>query len=141
MITKNYLTFNGSMLAYNNISLYFPSIVSNTGNDTFFYPHVCAIYRSDGSVDANGDEIFTGLYYGDCAYDLNSNGGMRLLGISMQADAVVVIPSIDIAFQLNDRIEVEVELGRFITGIIEQIEVVTEPEIAGTTFWIKNANG
>jgi hypothetical protein len=138
---KTYIAFDGDYLTFNGVTTHFDSSVVNSGNDAFFYPHVCAVYRSDGSTNDQGDEVFTGVYYGDCAYDLNSNGGMRLLGISMQADAIVILPVTDVAFKLNDKIEIEVENGRFISGIVEQIEVVTELGIEGTTLWIKNANG
>lgn len=141
MIIKNYLAFEGHTLDFNGMLLYFPVALANTGNDEFFYPHVCAVYRSDGSTDEVGNEILTGVYYGDCAYDLNTNGGMRLLGFSMQADAVVVVPETSTAFRVGDRIELEVENSRFISGIIEQIETVKDSDLTGTTFWIKNAEG
>lgn len=138
---KTYEAFNGDYLTFNGVTTHFDSSVVESGNDEFFYPHVCVVYRGDGSVDASGNEVFEGIYYGDCAYDLNSNGGMRLLGISMQADATVLIPVMNKPFQLNDKIEVKVESERYISGIIEQIEAVTDDDLAGTTFWIKNANG
>jgi hypothetical protein len=141
MITKNYLTFDGDMLTFNGLSLYYPSLLSNTSNDAFFYPHVCAVYRSGGETDNEGNELLTGVYYGDCSYEVNSNGGMRLLGQSLQADAVVLIPDYDVEFKLNDRVEIEVENSRFISGTIENIEVVTDAGLEGTTLWIKNANG
>ena len=141
MIIKNYLAFEGHTLDFNGILLYFPVALANTGNDEFFYPHVCAVYRSDGSTDEVGNEILTGIYYGDCAYDLNTNGGMRLLGFSMQADAVVVVPETSAAFRVGDCIEIEVENGRFISGLIEQVETVKDSDLTGTTFWIKNAQG
>lgn len=138
---KTYTAFDGDYLTFNGVTTHFDSSVVNSWNDEFFNPHVCVVYRSGGTVDASGNEVFEGIYYGDCAYDLNSNGGMRLLGISMQADAIVILPVTDVAFKLNDKIEIEVEHERFISGIVEQIEVVTELGIEGTTLWIKNANG
>lgn len=141
MMIKNYLAFEGHTLDFNGMPLYFPVALANTGNDEFFYPHVCAVYRSDGSTDEVGNEILTGVYYGDCAYDLNTNGGMRLLGFSMQADAVVIVPETSTAFRVSDSIDIEVENGRFVSGIIEQIETVKDADLTGTTFWIKNAQG
>lgn len=139
MITRNYISFNGNLLVFNNIYLYFPTIVNNTGNDAFFYPHVCAIYRSEGAVDAEGNEIFTGLYYGDCAYEVNSNGSTRLQGLVFQADSFLLIPEIDVLFQINDMVIIETENGRSIRATIEQFETVTDEGLSGTTCWLKQA--
>ena len=139
MITKNYLTFDGNNLTFNNVNVYFPVIVSNTGNDLFFYPHTCVVYRSQGEVDDQGNEILTGIYYGDCAYEFNSNGSTRLQGLTFQADSFLLIPATDVLFQINDMVIVETENGRTIVATIEQFETVTEIGIEGSTIWLKQA--
>lgn len=138
---KTYEAFNGSYLTFNGVTTYFDSSVSETGNDEFFHPHVCVVYRGGGTVDSSGNEILNGIYYGDCAYDLNSNGGMRLLGVSMQADAVVVLPTVDVEIKINDKVDIKLEHDRYVSATIEQIEVITDPYLTGTTLWVKNANG
>lgn len=139
MITKNYLTFSGNLLTFNNVMLYFPTAIINSGNDAFFYPHVCAVYRSEGQTDSQGNEIFTGLYYGDCAYEVNTNGSTRLQGLTFQADSFLLLPITDVLFKINDMVTVETENGRTISGTIEQFETVTENGISGTTLWLKQA--
>lgn len=139
MITKNYLTFDGNLLTFNDVSMYFPTAVINSDNDAFFYPHVCAIYRSEGLTDKYGNEVFTGLYYGDCAYEVNTNGSTRLQGLTFQADSFLLIPSTDVLFKTNDMVMIETENGRTIAGTVEQFETVTETGIEGTTLWLKQA--
>lgn len=140
MITKNYLTFDGAFLTFNNVRIYFPSIVTNSGNDAFFYPHVCAVYRSEGQTDpVTGQEVVTGLYYGDCAYEVNANGSTRLQGLTFQADSFLLLPVTDVLFKINDMVIVETENGRTISGTVEQFETVTELGIEGTTLWLKQA--
>ncbi len=139
MITKNYLTFDGDLLTFNDVRLYFPTAVINSDNDAFFYPHVCAIYRSEGLTDEYGNEVFTGLYYGDCAYEVNTNGSTRLQGLTFQADSFLLIPSTDVLFKTNDMVMIETENGRMISATVEQFETVTETGIEGTTLWLKQA--
>ncbi len=140
MITKNYLTFDGNLLTFNNVRIYFPSIVINSDNDAFFYPHVCAVCRSEGQTDpVTGQEVFTGLYYGDCAYEVNINGSTRLQGLTFQADSFLLLPVTDVLFKINDMVIVETENGRTISGTVEQFETVTESGIEGTTLWLKQA--
>ena len=140
MITKNYLTFDGSYLMFNSLRLYFPLTVVNSENDAFFYPHICAVYRSEGKVDpSTGEEIFTGLYYGDCAYEVNTNGSTRLQGLTFQADSFLLVPSTDILFRINDMVIVETENGRTISGTVKQLETILETGIEGTTLWLKQA--
>lgn len=139
MITKNYLTFDGNLLTFNDVGMYFPTAVINSDNDAFFYPHVCAIYRSGGLTDEYGNEVFTGLYYGDCAYEVNTNGSTRLQGLTFQADSFLLIPSTDVLFKTNDMVMIETENGRMISATVEQFETVTETGIEGTTLWLKQA--
>ena len=139
MITKNYLTFDGNLLTFNDVRLYFPAAVINSDYDAFFYPHVCAIYRSEGLTDKYGNEVFTGLYYGDCAYEVNTNGSTRLQGLTFQADSFLLIPSTDVLFKTNDMVMIETENGRMISATVEQFETVTETGIEGTTLWLKQA--
>ena len=137
MINKNYLTFDGNLLTFNGINLYFPSNVINSGNDAFFYPHICAGYRSNGETDDQGDEVFSGVYYGDCAYELNSNGSTKLQGLTFQADSFLLLPCTDILFKINDIVMVETENGRVIKATIQQFETVTDSGNEGTTVWLK----
>jgi hypothetical protein len=139
MTTKNYLTFDGNLLTFNSVYLYFPTIVSHTGNDEFFYPHTCVVYRSGGYTDDAGNEIFTGLYYGDCAYEVNTNGSTRLQGLTFKADSFLLLPCTDVLFQINDMVVIETENGRTISATIEQFETVDVDGIEGTTAWLKQA--
>lgn len=139
MITKNYISFDGNILAFNNVYLYFPVPIVNSASDPFFYPHTCAIYRSEGQTDSIGNEIFTGLYYGDCAYEFNANGSTRLQGLTFQADSFLLIPSVDVLFKINDLVIVETENGRTVRATVEQFETVDDEWISGTTLWLKQA--
>ena len=137
MITKNYLTFDGNLLTFNNVQFYFPQTIVNSGNDSFFFPHVCTIYRSDGQVNDQGDEIFTGLYYGDCAFEFNTSSTTKLQGLTFQSDSFLLLPSTDILFRTNDMVMVETENGRIIKATIEQFETITDSGNEGTTIWLK----
>lgn len=139
MITKNFLTFNGELLTFNGVRIYFPVAVVNSGNDTFFYPHICAIYRSEGQTDEYGNEVFTGIYYGDCAYEVNTNGSTRLQGLTFQADSFLLVPATGVLFKTNDMVMIETENGRTISATVEQFETVLESGIDGTTLWLKQA--
>jgi len=139
MIVKNYIEFDGNLLVFNKTYLYFPNPIVNSGNDRFFYPHICAIYRSKGQVDIYGNELFTGLYYGDCAYEFNPNGNTKLQGLTFQADSFLLIPSVDILFQINDMVMIEAENGRTVKATVKQFETVEEDWISGTTLWLKQA--
>lgn len=133
------LVYDSNILLFGDVLLYFPKDVTFTGSDTFFFPHVCAIYRSEGQVNEVGDEIFTAKYYGDCSYELGASGNTRYAGMTFQADAVLLIPSTDILFQINDHVAIETENGRLLKATIEQFETVNEDGIQGTTIWLKNA--
>lgn len=139
MEERESLLLDDNILIFGDILLYFPKQLVSTGYDTFFYPHVCAIYRSEGQVNEFGDEVFTASYYGDCSYEVGASGNTRYAGMTFQADAVLLIPKTDILFKINDYVAIEVENGRLLKATVEQFETVTIDGISGTTLWLKNA--
>ena len=133
MVTKNYQNFSED----SGINLSFPDASINSGNDPFFFPHICAIYESSGQADSSGNEVFDGLYLGDCAYEVNVNGNTRLQGLRFQADSFLLLPCTDILFKINDLAIIETENGRMINATVKQFEIDSDLEIEGTTIWLK----
>jgi len=139
-IVRTPLFFNNKVISFNGNLLMFNVLISLNNNDSFFYPHTCAIYRHTGELDDNGLEITKGIYYGICGYDNNSNGSTSFQGISWQTSPSIIIPETDINFEINDVAVINLENERVVKASVKQPEVQLEKEFMGTTLWLKSGN-
>lgn len=134
------LSFDGSVVTFGETSILFAGDIDPQPGDSFFYPHQCVIYRSAGVDASTGDESFSGLYVGVCAYEVNASGSSSFRGMSYQATPAVMIPSADILFAVNDLVVCTTENGRVISGTVLNFEPCPERGMEGTTLWLKNAS-
>lgn len=138
-VLPSIFTFDGEVLTFDGKTVIFGFGVTPVVGDEFFFPHECVIYRSAGVDSSTGDETFTGLYTGSCAYDNNASGSTTFRGMSYQASPTVLIPSTDILIAINDKVVCSTENGRTIEGTVLNFETQTESGIEGTTLWLKGA--
>lgn len=137
-IVKYPLHFNGNVIIYNNISILFTSEVVIEASQNFFYPHFCVIYRG-GTTDSDGNEVFEGVFYGICGYDLGSDGSTSLRGSFSQASPTLIIPDTDCLFRNGDKVIVTLDEERIVEASVEQFEIQKEINLTGTTIWLEQA--
>ena len=138
-IAKYPLYYVGNVIIYNNISILYEREIVIDLAENFFYPHFCVIYRSSNSTDANGDEVFGGLFYGICGFDFGGDGNTQLKGSFWQSSPTVIIPDTNVLFQNGDKVIITLDENRVIKASVKQFEIQKENNLSGTTIWLKEA--
>lgn len=103
------------------------------------YYDTCKISRSDGTVDANGDEILTPVYEGDCLLELSGN--TRYDGFQFEHEPLIFIPVNNVMFRINDKVKVTTFNGRTLSYTIKNWEAIMDgefEELNDTCIWLKD---
>lgn len=133
------LEFVGKTILFNGVEILFNQVVVPVTTGDFFFPHTCVVYRSAGVDVSTGEETFTGVSYGACAYDNNPSGSTAFTGKDFQSSPTVLLADTDILYAINDRLLITVENNRVLEGTVKQFETIAESGISGTTLWMKGA--
>lgn len=103
------------------------------------YYDTCKISRSDGTVDANGDEVLTTVYEGDCLLELSGN--TRYDGFQFEHEPLIFIPVNNVMFRINDKVEVTTFNGRTLSYTVKNWEAIMDgefEELNDTCIWLKD---